>query len=136
MTSVGIPITYYGAEQYFAGGNDPQNREILWRNLDRSSDMYAFLGKINAARKKFSIWDQPQVERYVDNQFYAFSRGKFLVCLTNQVSGTVTKSISYHPFSNGQVICNIFFPDSDCITVNGAFNVYLLNGEVKIYVPK
>lgn len=136
MTSVGIPITYYGAEQYFAGGNDPQNREILWRNLDRSSDMYAFLGKINAARKKFSIWDQPQVERYVDNQFYAFSRGKFLVCLTNQVSGTITKSISYHPFSNGQVICNIFFPDSDCITVNGAFNVYLLNGEVKIYVPK
>jgi len=26
MTSVGIPITYYGAEQYFAGGNDPANR--------------------------------------------------------------------------------------------------------------
>lgn len=26
LTSVGIPIIYYGAEQYFAGGNDPQNR--------------------------------------------------------------------------------------------------------------
>lgn len=59
-----------------------------------------------------------------------------LVLLTNRVSGTVTKFISYHPFSNGQVICNVFFPSSDCITVNGGFNIYLLNGEVKIYVPK
>jgi alpha-amylase len=61
MTSVGIPIVYYGAEQYFAGGNDPQNREILWRNLDRNSDLYKDLGKINAARKRFQIWNQPQV---------------------------------------------------------------------------
>jgi len=26
LTSVGIPIVYYGAEQYFAGGDDPKNR--------------------------------------------------------------------------------------------------------------
>ena len=26
LTSVGIPIVYYGTEQYFAGGNDPANR--------------------------------------------------------------------------------------------------------------
>ena len=26
LTSVGIPIVYYGAEQLFAGGDDPQNR--------------------------------------------------------------------------------------------------------------
>ena len=26
LTSVGIPIIYYGTEQYFAGGNDPKNR--------------------------------------------------------------------------------------------------------------
>ncbi len=136
MTSVGIPIVYYGAEQYFAGGNDPQNREILWRNLDRNSDMYQFLAKINAARKRFQIWDQPQVERYVDSEFFAYSRGKFFVALTNKVSGTVQKYISYHPFSNGEVICNIFYPDTDCITVSGAFNIYLLNGEVKIYTPK
>ena len=98
--------------------------------------MYGFLGKINAARKRFQIWGQPQVERYVDNEFYAFSRGKFLVSITNKVSGGVQKFITYHPFSNGEVICNIFYPTTDCITVNGGFNVYLANGEVKIYVPK
>jgi alpha-amylase len=26
LTSVGIPIVYYGAEQLFVGGNDPHNR--------------------------------------------------------------------------------------------------------------
>jgi len=59
-----------------------------------------------------------------------------LVALTNNVSGGVQKYISYHPFSNGEVICNIFFPTTDCLTVNGGFNVYLLNGEAKIYVPR
>jgi len=98
--------------------------------------MYIYLARINAARKKSQIWSQPQIERYVDNEFFAYSRGKFLVCITNQVAGTVQKFISYHPFSNGDVICNIFWPDTDCITVSGGFNVYLLNGEAKVYVPK
>jgi alpha-amylase len=67
---------------------------------------------------------------------FAFSRGKFLVVTTNRIYSTVTRNISYHPFSNGEVICNVFFPTSDCITVNGQFQVWLLNGEAKIYVPK
>ena len=33
MTWPGIPIVYYGDEQGYAGGNDPNNREILWTNL-------------------------------------------------------------------------------------------------------
>lgn len=136
MTSVGIPIVYYGAEQYFNGGNDPQNREILWTHMDRNSDMYKFLAVINAARKKHAIWAQPQVERYADSDIFVYSKGKFLVALTSKVSGTITKTISYHPFTNGEVICNIFFPTSDCITVNGAFQLTLLNGEVKIYTLK
>ena len=98
--------------------------------------MYGFIGKINAARKKYQIWNQAQVERYVDGEFYAYSRGQLLVAMTNQVGGSVQKFLSYHPFSNGQVICNIFYPDTDCMTVNNGFNVYLSNGEVKIYVPK
>lgn len=98
--------------------------------------MYQYLKKIIEARKKFQIWNQAQVERYADSEFFAFSRGKFLVTITNKVSGGVSKSISYHPFANGEVICNVFFPTTDCMTVNGPINVYLLNGEAKIYVPK
>lgn len=136
LTSVGIPIVYYGTEQYYGGGNDPQNREILWRNMDTNSDMYKFIATINEARKKHSIWNEPQVQRYADYSFYSYSRGQFLVCLTNK-SDTVSKVLTYHPFSQGQVICNIFYPNDDCITVNsGGINITLLNGETKIYVPK
>jgi alpha-amylase len=90
--------------------------------------MYLYLKTVIEARKKHSIWNEAQVERYVDAEFFSYSRGKFLVCLTNKVSGTVQKFISYQPFTNGQVICNIFYPTTDCLTVNNGFNVYLVNG--------
>lgn len=143
LTAVGIPIVYYGSEQYFAGGNDPNNREILWRNFNRyslrafrGSDMYTFLETVISARKKHQIWNYDQVERYADSEVFAFSRGKFLVVTTNRIYSTVNKNISYHPFSNGEVVCNIFWPTSDCITVSGTISVWLMNGESKIYVPK
>lgn len=40
LTSRGIPFTYYGTEQYFAGGNDPNNRESLWQDYNTNSDLY------------------------------------------------------------------------------------------------
>lgn len=61
LTSVGIPIIYYGTEQYFAGGDDPRNRETLWTNMDRNSEMYKYLATVIDARKKHQIWNQPQV---------------------------------------------------------------------------
>lgn len=30
LTGKGIPFYYYGSEQAYAGGNDPNNRESLW----------------------------------------------------------------------------------------------------------
>ena len=30
LTGRGIPFFYYGSEQAFTGGDDPQNRESLW----------------------------------------------------------------------------------------------------------
>jgi len=40
-------------------------------------------------------------------------------------------------FNDGDQVCNIFYPDSDCQTVqNKSVNVYLKNGEAKIYIPK
>ena len=135
LTGRGIPFVYYGTEQYYGGGNDPQNRESLWQSMNTSSDFYQLIKKVNAQRKKSQIWTQPWVERYAAQNFYSFSRGKFLVALTN---GTANQSykVTYHPFSEGETVCNIFFPTTDCQTVSGGVNVYLLNGESKIYVPQ
>ncbi len=35
LTSVGIPCLYYGTEQQLHGGNDPSNREDLWKGNER-----------------------------------------------------------------------------------------------------
>jgi alpha-amylase len=44
--------------------------------------------------------------------------------------------VTYHPFAEGETVCNIFFPTTDCQTVSGGVNVYLSGGESKIYVPQ
>lgn len=47
----GIPIVYYGTEQGYAGGNDPANREDLWRSkFDTSSDLYQTISRLSKAR--------------------------------------------------------------------------------------
>jgi hypothetical protein len=41
------------------------------------------------------------------------------------------------PWSDGTQVCNIFYPDSDCQTVQGGkFNLNMKNGEVKMFLPK
>lgn len=39
----GIPIIYYGMEQGFNGGDDPNNRESLWNAMNDQSDLYLFI---------------------------------------------------------------------------------------------
>ena len=135
LTSRGIPFTYYGTEQYYNGGPDPACRESLWQSYNTNSDLYQIIKKVNAQRKASQIWNSSYVERYVDDTFFAFSKGDFLVALTNNGS-TQQRAVTYSPFANGTVVCNIFYPTTDCQTTNNGVYVYLLNGESKIYVPQ
>ena len=129
----GIPVFYYGGEQYYAGGNDPENREPLWDNYNTDSILYQILGKVNALRKKVSIWNLPVVQRYADNNFYAFSRGNVLACFTN-ING-VERPITYHDFKEGDKLCNILY-DGDCVTVSGGTINVSLGDYPKVYVKQ
>ena len=132
----GIPIVYYGSEQGYAGGNDPNNREQLWTNMDKSHPLYSHIATVVGARKQFQVWNHDHVERYVDDDFYAWSRGNLVAAVTNRPDQTVTRGVTYHPFKEGQTVCNVFYP-SDCTTISGGtLNVVLKNGESKIYVDK
>jgi alpha-amylase len=134
----GIPIVYYGTEQGFSGGDDPENREVLWTSMNTDSDMYKFVTKAVTTRKQFKAWEYPQVERYVNNDIYAFSRGDILVAVTN-THNTVDVRVTYLPdsYKEGTRVCNIFYADSDCATVtDGAIQVTLHDGESKVYVPQ
>jgi alpha-amylase len=135
MTSVGIPMVYYGDEQGYKGGQDPQNREALWANMDRETDISTFIKKINYLRKGTQYYMYEQIQRYSDPNFYAFSRGELFFAFTN-TNEQQTRTITYHPYEDGTILCNIFY-ENDCVKVeDGAFPVTLLNGEVKIFTSK
>jgi len=56
VTTLGIPIIYYGDEQGFSGGPDPYCREVLWPYLNSTnSAMYIFVSQIVKYRKTMQI---------------------------------------------------------------------------------
>ena len=127
----GISIMYYGSEQGYGGGADPQNREPLWTNMVTSSDMYQFVAKAVACRKRREVWQHPQKEKWVDDKFYAFARGDVLLAVTND-DGQQTRSIAVEWPENTR-LCNIF-GDNDCVNVSGGkINVELNEGLPKVY---
>ncbi|CDW84776.1 alpha catalytic domain containing protein [Stylonychia lemnae] len=131
----GIPIVYYGSEQGYAGGADPNNRETLWNTMNPNSELYKYLQTVVSVRKSHQVWKEQHVERYVNDKFYAFSRGQVLVALTNDDQGTQSILVSYHPFSAGQTVCNKL-KQNDCTQVgNNGVQITLQGGEAKIYVP-
>ena len=134
----GIPIVYYGSEQAFSGGDDPQNREVLWGHMNTDSEMYKFVSAMVHARKNFKVWKYPQIERYVTDNLYAFSRGDLLIAVTN-THQQVQETVTFLPdsYKDGDVLCNVFSSSKDCVTVtNGGFVITLNNGEPKAYAPQ
>jgi len=137
LTGTGIPIIYYGTEQGYSGGNDPADRESLWPNYNTQAELYVFLQTIVAFKNQFPFSSNAQVERYAADNFYAFTRGNAFVALTNVGSGNgYSQNVTFQPYSSGTTICNIFYPTSDCLVVNGFVAVVLDNGESKIFYPK
>jgi alpha-amylase len=136
LTARGIPFYYYGSEQAYAGGSDPHNRESLWQDMNTQSDIYKMTATVNRVRKDHNIGHQQQMEKYVTDNFYAYSRGNVLVALTN-THDKQHESVPNTPWSDGTEVCNAFYPTTDCQTISGgAVDVWLADGESKIYVPK
>ncbi len=129
----GIPVFYYGGEQYYAGGADPNNREPLWDNYNTGTELYRLLGVTNNLRKTKSIWNYDIIQRYSDDNFYAFTRGDVLACFTN--TNSLTRYITYHSFSDGDKLCNVLY-DGDCVTVSGGTITINMDDYPKVYVKQ
>ncbi|KAJ5301739.1 hypothetical protein N7508_006602 [Penicillium antarcticum] len=88
----GIPIVYYGTEQGYAGGNDPANREDLWRSkFSTDVDLYKTISLLSAARKAAGgLADNDHVYLYIAESAYAWSRagGDLIVLTSNGGSGS------------------------------------------------
>ena len=129
----GIPVVYYGGEQYFSGGYDPYNREPLWDNYNTESSLYKLIAKVNSIRKTYNIWNSKIIQRYADENFYAFTRGNILACFTNEIS--LVRTITDHEFNAGDRLCNLL-QDGDCVTVTGQGITISMGDYPKVYVKQ
>ena len=135
LMAEGIPCIYYGTEAGFNGGNDPQNREILWPSrYDTTAPLYVFLQTVIKYRNSVKLWAYPHVERTVNNQVYAWTRGSTFIAITNNHQ-TVRYQECNTPYTNGQRLQNLFYADDIVTVTNGCFPIDLNNGEVKIFFP-
>ena len=49
--SVGIPFIYYGTEHAYSGGSDPNNREVLFQNVNKKGPLFDFVKTIVTYRR-------------------------------------------------------------------------------------
>jgi alpha-amylase len=127
----GVPVFYYGGEQYYSGGDDPKNREPLWTSGYKKTQLYKYLGAINKIRVQSKIWNRKIIQRYASDHFYAFSRDNILACFTN--TNGVNVNLDYHPYKNGDKLCNAL-NTKDCITVNNGIINIKMGALPKVYI--
>jgi alpha-amylase len=130
----GIPIVFYGTEQAFAGGDDPFNREDLWRSsFNTTTDLYKTIASLSFARAQAGgLPDDDHVHLHVTNNAYAWSRasGSLIVFTTNTGSGTT----GHYCFNAGRANGawdSVFSGSSSTVTSDSSGNlcVSVANGE-------
>ena len=131
----GIPIIYYGDEQYFNGGGDPGCREALWESgYKTNTALYQYYRQALNIRKKKEIWDKDLEQIYYDQDFYAFRRGDdILVVVTPEK--TLTRKFDNRGLKASTYI-NIFNKD-DKITITSGNQIEVnMSGDPKVYIPE
>ncbi|CAE7027619.1 hypothetical protein P3342_006017 [Pyrenophora teres f. teres] len=121
----GIPILYYGTEQGYAGGDDPANREDLWRSsFSTNTDMYQNIKKLTAARKSAGgLGGNDHVHLYVAATAYAWSRagGNLVVLTTNSGSTSNAQHCFNTQKANGR--WTDVYGSQGTVTADGSGNI-------------
>ena len=132
----GIPIVYYGDEQYFDGGGDPGCREALWEsNFNTSTPLYQYYKQALNVRKKKEIWKKDSDELHYETDLYAFRRGDdILVVVTPEKTLTSTFDNKGGKLKQTQYF-NIF-DKNDKITIGSDNKITVsMTNDPKVYIP-
>ncbi len=107
LTEQGIPCLYNGTEQDFEGGNDPANREPLWRSkFATDGDTFKHIRKLIDIRKDREalrrgdlkiVWTSPHIDDESDAGIIAFERqtAKDYALIVINVHPSQTSSTSF-----------------------------------------
>ncbi|EGN94185.1 glycoside hydrolase family 13 protein [Serpula lacrymans var. lacrymans S7.3] len=141
----GIPVLYYGQEQGYQGGSDPNNREALWlSNFDTNGPYVSHMKTLNAARKAAIA---PQTSYFLTNpmtfmnqsnsSMLAVSKPPMIALLTNvgsnateDVAWTVHSAFGAHEYVIDVLTCNTIQADS-----KGGMTVKALKGMPQVLMP-
>ncbi|RWA12494.1 hypothetical protein EKO27_g2602 [Xylaria grammica] len=94
----GIPIIYQGQEQHFSGGDDPNNREVLWTsNYATNNDLYPWIQKLNQIRNQAIYVDG----QYVSYQAWPMSPDSRTIALRKGFAGAQIVSVHTNVGANG-----------------------------------
>ncbi|KAH8702697.1 glycoside hydrolase superfamily [Phaeosphaeriaceae sp. PMI808] len=122
ILSRGIPIVYYGTEQAYGGGDDPANREDLWRSgFATTSDMYQAIKKLNGARKLAGgLAGNDHTHLYISSTAYAWSRaGGNLVVLTTNAGGSSNAQHCFNTQKANGRWTDVFSGSTTAVTADG-----------------
>ena len=133
----GIPVIYYGDEQYFEGGPDPGCREAVWdHGYNTESRLYQYYRTALYYRKKLKLWDKDLEQLEFSKEYYSFRRGNDVLTVIslakNDVSVTI-KNEGYGKIQQG-TFCNIF-DAKDKITIGESITVNMQKAP-KVYIPE
>ena len=132
----GIPVIYYGDEQYFSGGPDPGCREALWDyGYKTDSPLYIYYKKGLYYRKKLELWDKDIEQLTFAKEYYAFRRGNDVLTVISLAENNVQVTINNE--GKGKIkdgkYCNIFKHD-DCFDSAETITVSMEKAP-KVYIP-
>lgn len=162
-TQDGIPCLYYGTEQQFEGGNDPNNREDLWTSgYDTNNETFRHIATLNGIRKRyeplrrgelqFVMWTEDEAgilafERYAGDQRVLVvinthdSADKETVQIVFNEETGENEAVPLRPgFPAGTALVNVL-PDADptddvTVAGDGSLRFTLPPRGAKIFVPQ
>ncbi|KZT05147.1 glycoside hydrolase family 13 protein [Laetiporus sulphureus 93-53] len=138
----GVPILYYGQEQGFKGGNNPDNHEALWlSDYNENSSLVMHVKALNAARKAAMAANEsiflttPVAILDAEKTRMMTWKPPMLGLFTNNGSDTSPKWEVPETYAPGLELidvlsCNNYIADS-----NGRFTVNGQNGMPQVILP-
>jgi alpha-amylase len=148
MTEEGIPCLYYGTELDFAGGNDPANREVLWKTgFPTNGETFRHFSKLSRLRRSYEalkygdtnvVYSTDHTRDEEDAGMFAFERTggdagdqyALVVLNTNARKESVT--------ADGDTVMTVTRPGVtlvDILGVDAAEYVVPASGELRVRLP-
>ncbi|KAF4614639.1 hypothetical protein D9613_002835 [Agrocybe pediades] len=140
--SDGIPVVYYGQEQYFSGNSDPFNREALWTSGYQQTDAYKLMTTLNKLRNflvNTTDWAKQEAQILTSSPHgIALIKGPVISIVTNIGSppqDNVHIAVNT-PYASSTALTNILTCQQWAVGAKGKIDAqYSLGGVPNILIP-